>query len=319
MGTIQQQPTISQYELPRRDSTGPLTGRNSGVTTSARYSTGSLTASPGFDRAQRQNPPMCAEVARDIIDMFHVREEAMSRDAKYLETIQGELTEKMRTILVDWLVDVHLKFKLHEETFFLAVDIVDRYLSVAKVTRAQLQLVGITAILLAAKYEEIWPPEVKECLQISANTYTRDELLKMERDICAALKFRLTVPTSFPFLARLLETTEADEVTRNAAFFFMEHAVQDYRHLAYRPSQIANASMYLANLLLRKPDPWNFTLQYYSKARLESFSGFAAGLLEYVHANNASKYQAIKRKYTSSKYSEVARMALPTEVNRLDL
>lgn len=277
--------------------------------------------SPGFDRKQKGtngNPPLCPDIAGDIVDMFHTRERAITRDHDYLRN-HTEVTEKMRTILVDWLVDVHLKFKLHSETLFLAVDVVDRYLALAKVNRTQLQLVGITAILLASKYEEIWPPEVKECLHISANTYTRDDLLKMERSVMAALQFKLTVPTPYPFLVRLLETTEADDLTRHAALMFMEYAVQDYKNLRYRPSQIASASMYLANVLLNRQDCWNHTLQHYSRTSLHEFQPCAERLLEYVRSLADTKYHAIKRKYTSSKLSEVARMTLPDRLPNDDL
>lgn len=301
--------TVIQPQIDNLRGSGPLSARGRYGSLGATRLSGP--ASPGFDRQQRSNPPMCGEIAGDIVDMFHVRERAMVRDANYLSS-QTEVTEKMRTILVDWLVDVHLKFKLHPETLFLAVDIVDRYLAVARVSRSQLQLVGVTAILLAAKYEEIWPPEVKECIHISANTYTRDELLRMERAICAALQFKLTVPTPYPFLVRMLETTEADEVTRHAALFFMEYAVQDYKNLQYLPSQVACASMYLANVIQRKPDPWNFTLQHYSRARLGDFHKCASQLLDYINSIANTKYQAIKRKYSSAKYSDISRLIIPT-------
>jgi len=108
----------------------------------------------------------------------------------------------MRTILVDWLIDVHLKFKLMPETLFLCVDIIDRYLDQRPVTRQQLQLVGVVGMLLAAKYEEIYPPEVKDFIYISANTYTREEVLRMERQVLKAIDFNLTVPTIYPFFEK---------------------------------------------------------------------------------------------------------------------
>ena len=99
----------------------------------------------------------------------------------------------MRCILLDWMVDVHIKFKLHPETFFLAVDIVDRYLTGNQVTRAKLQLVGVVATLLAAKHEEIWPPEVKDCIYIAANTYSREDILEAEREVSNFLEFKLAL------------------------------------------------------------------------------------------------------------------------------
>jgi G2/mitotic-specific cyclin-B, other len=73
---------------------------------------------------------------------------------------QTEINAKMRAILTDWLIEVHHKFELHPETLYLTVCIIDRYLSMSTVARRELQLVGVSAMLIACKYEEIWAPEV---------------------------------------------------------------------------------------------------------------------------------------------------------------
>ena len=82
-----------------------------------------------------------------------------SRPHDYMDS-QPEINDKMRAILVDWLIDVHRKFELSPETLFLTINIIDRFLAVKTVPRRELQLVGISAMLMASKYEEIWPPEV---------------------------------------------------------------------------------------------------------------------------------------------------------------
>lgn len=74
--------------------------------------------------------------------------------------LQPEINAKMRSILVDWLIEVHHKFELMPETLYLTINLVDRFLSVKVVPRRELQLVGISSMLLASKYEEIWAPEV---------------------------------------------------------------------------------------------------------------------------------------------------------------
>lgn len=82
-----------------------------------------------------------------------------SRPHDYIDS-QPEINESMRAILVDWLIDVHRKFELSPETLYLTINIVDRFLAIKIVSRRELQLVGISAMLMASKYEEIWPPEV---------------------------------------------------------------------------------------------------------------------------------------------------------------
>ena len=80
--------------------------------------------------------------------------------------LQPELNSTMRSILIDWMVEVHMKFRLLPETLYLCINILDRYLSCVPVPRKRLQLVGVTSLLVACKYEEIYPPEVKDCVYI---------------------------------------------------------------------------------------------------------------------------------------------------------
>lgn len=82
-----------------------------------------------------------------------------SKVSDYMGT-QPDLNAKMRSILIDWLIEVHRKFELMPETLYLTVNIVDRFLSLKTVPRKELQLVGISSMLIACKYEEIWAPEV---------------------------------------------------------------------------------------------------------------------------------------------------------------
>ena len=93
----------------------------------------------------------------------------------------------MREILVDWLVEVHLKFKLLPETLYLTVNLIDRFLEKQNVMRNKLQLVGVTAMLIASKYEEIYPPIVTDFVYITDNAYSKKEILEMEEQILVSL------------------------------------------------------------------------------------------------------------------------------------
>jgi cyclin A len=63
-----------------------------------------------------------------------------------------------------------------------------------------MQLLGVACLLIASKYEEICPPQVEELCYISDNTYTKDEVLKMEASVLKYLKFEMTAPTTKCFL-----------------------------------------------------------------------------------------------------------------------
>ena len=165
--------------------------------------------------------------------------------------MQPSLNGMMRSILVDWLVEVHMKFRLMPETLYLCVNVIDRYLSIVAVERQKLQLVGVTALLVACKYEEIYPPEVKDCVYITDRAYTRQQVLDMEKDIVKKLEFKFTVPTGYPFLQRFLHIAKANETVSHLASYYMERMLQEYNFLRYRPSLIAAAAVCLA---LNNPD-----------------------------------------------------------------
>lgn len=159
---------------------------------------------------------------------------------------QSQINAMMRSILVDWLVEVHMKFRLVPETLYLSVNILDRYCTIVQVDRRRLQLVGVTALLIACKYEEIYPPEVRDCVYITDRAYSRQDVIDMEQDIVGRLKFELTVPTAYPFLTRFLLITKAKRMVKVAAHYYVERTLQEYIFVRYRPSLVATAAVCLA-------------------------------------------------------------------------
>ena len=126
--------------------------------------------------------PLCATAyVQDMYKHFKSRESATSVRPLYMES-QPHINDRMRSILVDWLVEVHLKFKLVPETLYLTINLIDRYLAEKEVSRPRLQLVGVTALLIASKYEEIYPPELRDLVYICDRAYSRNE-------VCILLSF----------------------------------------------------------------------------------------------------------------------------------
>ena len=123
-----------------------------------------------------KDDPLCVTVyVEDMYTHFRGKEIGTSVRPTFMEN-QAHINERMRSILVDWLVEVHMKFKLVPETLYLTVNIIDRYLERAEVSRPRLQLVGVTALLLASKYEEIYPPELRDLVYICDRAYTRQDV-----------------------------------------------------------------------------------------------------------------------------------------------
>ncbi len=159
---------------------------------------------------------------------------------------QNDINHRMRSILVDWLVEVHYKFRLQAPTLYLCINLLDRYLTVEKISRVKLQLVGVTALLIACKFEEMYPPEIRDCVYITDNAYTREEVLNMEQSILKTLDYQLCVPTGYHFLIRYLNIVNAPEKIRSLAFYYVERNIQEAIYFTCKPSLFVSAALFAA-------------------------------------------------------------------------
>ena len=151
--------------------------------------------------------------SKEVKENLLVKETQCNINNRYMTEVQKDINEKMRAVLVDWLCEVCDQFGYLIETFFLTVNLVDRYLNSCNVERRNLQLVGVAACCIAVKYEEMHPPSLEDFLYISANTYTKAQLLNMERRILETLAFRCSLPTTISFLNELLIGEPADRIS----------------------------------------------------------------------------------------------------------
>ena len=193
-----------------------------------------------------ENSLECSEYATEIFT--HLKNTELEYIAKpgYMKN-QNDINEKMRAILIDWLVEVHLKFKLYPETLYLTVNLIDRYLEKENVMRQHLQLVGVTSMLIASKYEEIYAPEVRDFVYITDKAYTKEEILSMEYKMLTKINFNVTTPSSYRFLERIFKLCpEADERVFNLSRYLIELSLVEYRMLKHHPSMLASAALFLS-------------------------------------------------------------------------
>lgn len=164
----------------------------------------------------------------------------------------------MRAILVDWLVDVHCKYDLLPQTLHVAVHLIDRYLEKdLSVPRQRLQLVGVTAMFIASKYEEIYPPEAEDFVRITDNAYTRDEVFKMEDKLLASIDYRVTFPTSYQFMKRFIKAARTcDDRVEHFAHYIIDRSLQEYKMVKYLPSTIAASAVHIARTQMNDLPVW---------------------------------------------------------------
>ncbi|CAG9328287.1 unnamed protein product [Blepharisma stoltei] len=262
-----------------------------------------------IDTVNLSDPQFLGEYAAEIYHNLYVYEDLASFNPDYIKNQPG-LSYKMRAILIDWLVSVHLKFKLLTETLYLTVNYIDRYLEKRPVPKSNLQLVGATALFISCKYEEIIPVTVDDFVIITDKTYTRDQILVMERDMLAALDFNLTVVTTWRFLERLEMVAELDMKMSFFVRYLCELALVEYHMLKYKASMIAASAVYLCQKLHKIDPSWSARLVSCSRYNESELRACAKDLLILFQAAPKHSLVGVREKYSKSSFFEVAKLKI---------
>ncbi|MCJ1281549.1 hypothetical protein MMC26_000869 [Xylographa opegraphella] len=246
---------------------------------------------------------MVAEYGDEIFQYMKELEIKMLPNAHYMDN-QAEIQWSMRSVLMDWLVQVHHRFALLPETLFLCVNYIDRFLSCKIVSLGKLQLVGATAIFVAAKYEEINCPSVQEIVYMVDGGYTVDEILKAERFMLSMLQFELGWPGPMSFLRRISKADDYDLETRTLAKYFLEITIMDERFLGSPPSFAAAGAHCLARMMLKKGN-WSPAHVYYSNYTYSQLQPLVKLMFECCE-NPQKHHGAIYDKYLDKRYKKAS-------------
>jgi len=262
-----------------------------------------------LDRADLRDPQACAEVALDCCRHMLATEKDYLPSPQYMGG-QTDINEKMRGILIDWLIEVHLKFKLLPETLYLTIHIIDRYLEKQEVLRTKLQLVGVTAMLIASKYEEIYAPEIKDFVWITDKAFSKEEILRMEFSILTELQFNVTTPSPYRFLERFSKVSGSDAPLFDLARYLLELCLLECRMLKYTPSMQAATAVYLAHMILQRPQHWTETLTQHSGYNQGSLRDCAKDMCMLLKGIEKCSLQAVRKKFSLPKFNEVAKIRI---------
>ncbi|XP_047064397.1 cyclin-B1-5-like [Lolium rigidum] len=259
-----------------------------------------------IDRLDGDNELAVVDYIDDIYSYYKTAQHE-NLPVQYIDS-QPEINPKMRAILVDWLAEVAHKFELMPESFYLTIYIVDRFLSMKAVPRRELQLVGVAAMLIACKYEEMWAPEVTDFIHISDNSYSRQQILGMEKNILNKMSWNLTVPTMYVFLVRFAKAagTGSDKELEHMVFFFAELALMEYGMVSLCPSLVAASAVYAARCTLNKSPIWTETLKHHTGFNELQLMEHAKALVASHAAAPQSKLKAVYKKYSGSQFARVA-------------
>ena len=211
----------------------------------------------GVDERHFDDPTFVADYANDIHEYLRSRESSTSVSPFYMKS-QRNINEQMRQILVNFLVDVHFRFGLVQATLYLTVNILDRFLSseeATRVTRTNLQLVGIATLLISSKFEEVWALTSTDCVCVCDNAYSEKEVVDMEASILWALNYEINVPSAHTFMVRYLTAVNATTDVVSLSNYVLDGTLQSYYLLKFLPSQLAAAAVFISRKTLGE-DAW---------------------------------------------------------------
>lgn len=278
------------------------------------------------DLQDSDDPQLCTPYIHNIYQhLLHAEKQNLFRLHKDLLCRQVEVNSNHRRVLVNWMVQVHSQFKLVSDTLHISVDILDRYLQKMPVAKKKLQLVGITALFIASKYEEVYNPSISEFSYISAGLYTTAQICKMEIDVLRTLGYQLGKPNTLTFLRRYSKLmTSTTTHIHNLAKYFIEACYLSTDCRGLLPSQLAVGALLLAASITLQCDTeelWGPIMQrytWYSKQRASTFANEVVRQMrryfQLLHSKS-SNCMAVKEKYSAS-YCNVA--ALPWLQDTMD-
>eukprot|EP00054_Salpingoeca_dolichothecata_P013453 m.75139 g.75139 ORF g.75139 m.75139 type:complete len:402 (-) comp20490_c1_seq3:91-1296(-) len=243
----------------------------------------------------------CEAYRDDIFNSLKLSESSFLAPGPLL----GEVLPRMRSILVDWLIEVQENFRLVPETLYLAVSILNRFLCVEPIRREKLQLVGATALFVASKHEELYPPELNDFVYICADSYTRAEILQMEKRILVCLDFKLCAPLAIHFLAHYAHAAEIRGRCLTMAKYFLELTLQENVLRVYPGSQRAAAALDLASRIEHKASCWDNAMCFKFGLTPPEIAA-CARLLNELAAANPRELTTCRTKYSTQNNHEVS-------------
>ncbi|KAI1115392.1 cyclin-like protein [Nemania sp. NC0429] len=255
-----------------------------------------------LDSEDLDDPLMAAEYATEIFEYLRDLECKSMPNPTYINH-QDDIGWRTRGILIDWLIEVHTRFHLLPETLFLAINIVDRFLSKKVVQLDRLQLVGVAAMFIACKYEEVVSIHVGNFKMIADNGFEESEILEAERYILGVLDYDLSYPNPMNFLRRISKADNYDIQVRTIGKYLMEVSLLDHRFMAYRPSHVAAAAIYLARLMLERGE-WDETIEYYSGYTEAEIEPVFELMVDYLA--RPVIHEAFYKKYASKKFHKAS-------------
>lgn len=256
-----------------------------------------------LDTKESKDMSKVSEYSNVIFDYLYKRESALKITNNYLLNKKSRFHVRpvMRSILVDWLIEVHEKFQCVPETLLLALNIMDRFLSKNKVSLSKLQLLAVTSLFIAAKFEEINAPKLVNYSYITDGAASVEDIKNAEMFMLESLNFDISWPNPMNFLRRISKADNYNTETRSMSKFILEYAYCCPQFIHLKASMVSALAFYIAKRIAINGTPnWDDTFIHYSghinPNKCDDFKKYSTELINEI-ANPSTKLQALVEKY----------------------
>lgn len=253
------------------------------------------------DDSDYLDPVLVAEYSDSIYNYMGKLEAKYKPKPDYMDN-QTFLDWEYRRTLVEWLVNIHQELDLIPETLFLAVNLMDRYLSKESITLNKFRLIGIAALFVATKMEEHKVPSLEDVLEAMDGQYSEDEIIESERFILVTLRHRLGWPGPMSFLRKTNKADDYDDDIRTHSKYFLESTLVDSRFVACSPSLLAAGAYYISKWMVNNDDSWTLEHTFYSGYTREQLLPLVKIIMKNCDKGKSTHYN-IRKKYSRKSYS----------------
>lgn len=227
-------------------------------------------------------------------------EQTEPRPSPYLFDRQSNITPRMRSTVIDWIVEIHRRFKMHDDTLYMAMHIMDMYLTECDLDKACYQRLSCAALMLAAKSEERSVPLMEDFVYVAGKSFSSAALQRMEASLFEKVGCHVTPILPLSFVARSLRWLQATPQQKAYCLFILESLLLDSEFIGVRPSFLAAAVIYTGFKIMRKDEfQWDEEMRKNLGYDEESVKAVANKILEALAGIAKGPYKAIKKKYTT--------------------
>jgi len=269
---------------------------------------------PEMDLIFKGNLSYLSEYSNSIFKDLFANESKFTASSNYLLK-HTEINEACRLKIIDWIIDVHQYMELVTETLYLTVNLLDRYLSLEVIPATKLQLVGVTALFIASKYEEIYPPEMKDFIFICKGKFSKQDILNCEGLILNKLEFNILTISPLLLFNRLffISAKSKDNLrssTMNLVYylghFLMELSLMEYTMLEFPSSIISSAALFFSRKVIGEKPAWpNKEIDKQVIIDQELIISCAKKMFQLVKKERASNLKTLRQKYSKPCFQDV--------------